>query len=432
MNKRRYYLIMCLCLWWGTAQAAGPFGKQLVLPWGMTKNLSGLSELSSSALTNQVRRSAQASLIKEYNASLTPLNSAYVLQTQQELSQLRRQLASLNQSRSAVSAVAPAPVSAALAADEVTAPAHLHPYLSGTFQAHDVSETVKDRFSGTLFEVDGKMFGAVAAHVFDRGEQEVVQLNRTFMADIYRDGHFVSVPAQAVLISPLFDVALVKFNPKDEGLLDKPFVLARNELSLGQTLSSHGFVGQREIVDIANRVVVERTPLSFRTTMPLAQDRRHGLCGSAVVNEQGLLAGIHTGSTRKINAQEDVAYAVPADVLYKLARSYEQQDDTKFELNFDGHIVPMLSNEYLSKVMLFDEAGDELWGGRSSSYFSYKLLRTKIAEYKPRYVEFTIGRAGWKNSYSPYLNYEPSVRTVRYELPVVSPTNAGEIRPISD
>lgn len=426
MKKRRYYLIISLCLCWGTAQAGGPFGKQLVLPWGVTKNLSGLSGVSSAALSNQVRRSALSSLqLSGYNGLITPQNAAHVLQTQQELKKLRGQLQlpEVPAFSPAVSLSAPAVQPVAPAAT----PGLAHPYLSGTFQARDMSALVPSRYSGTLFEVDGQIFGAVAAHVFDRGDQEVVQLNRIFMADIYRDGHFVSVPAKAVLINPMFDVALVKFNPKDEGLLDKPFVLARSELSLGQTLSSHGFVGQREIVDIANRVVVERTPLSFRTTMPLAQDRRHGLCGSAVVNEQGLLAGIHTGSTRKINAQEDVAYAVPADVLYKLAKSYEQQDDTKFELNFDGHIVPVLSNEYLSKVMLFDEAGDELWGARSSSYFSYKLLRTRIAEYKPRYVEFTIGRAGWENSYSSYLNYEPAVRKVRYSL-----TDDGSVGPNAD
>lgn len=428
MNKRYYYLVICLCLWWGTAQAAGPFGKQLVLPWGV-KNVSGLSGVSSSALSGQVSRSVQASLqISGYHGLVTPLNATHVLQTQQELRQLRSQLASLNQSMSAVSAVAPSPVSMAPAADALTSPAHLHPYLTRTFQAGDVSDMVTSRYSGTLFEADGHVFGAVAAHIFGNSEQDLTRLNRNFSATMYRDGQFVTVPARAVFVSPLVDVALVEFNFKDKALLEQPFKLAHNTPFMGQTLSSHGFVGQQEIVDVENRVVVEQTPLAFRTTMPLAQNKRRGLCGSAVVNEQGLLAGMHTGSTRKTNAQEDVGYVVPADVLYKLAHHYQQQDEMKFELDFDGHKIYVGPNEYLAKLTLFDEQGNELWCGRSSDqYFSQKLVKTKIAEFSPRYVEFTIGRAGWENSYSSYLNYEPAVRKVRYSL-----TDDGSVGPNAD
>lgn len=415
MKKRCYYLIISLCLCWGTMQAGGPFGKQLVLPWGVTKNLSGLSGVSSAALSNQVRRSALSSLqLSGYNGLITPQNAAHVLQTQQKLEKLRSQL-----QLPEVPTFSPAASLSAPAVQPVTpaaTPGLAHPYLSGTFQARDMSALVPSHYSGTLFEVDGQIFGAVAGHIFGSGDEEITKINRSFIADIYHDGNFVSVPARAVVISPLFDVALVIFNPKDQALLGQPFQLARSGPELGQTLSSHGFVGQRQAVDINDRRVVAKTPLSFRTTMPIAQSLRRGLCGSAIVNKQGLLAGMHTGSTRKTNEQEDVAYAVPAEILYQLAQGYTLQDNRMFELNFDGHKFSIYPDEYLTKLTLLDAQNNVLWSGKSSSYFSYSLLRNKIAQLSPRYVEFVVGRVGWSSPYSSYLNYEPAVRKVRYEI----------------
>ena len=288
-------------------------------------------------------------------------------------------------------------------------------FTSGTFQARDMSSLAK--YSGTIFEVDGHVFGAVAAHVLGEADAEVTQLGRYFFADVYHDGKFVAVSAKAVVISPLYDVALVVFNNADKSVLNHPFTLDPRPLSIGQTLSSHGFVGEKEVTDINDRVVVEKTPLSFRTTMPRAQDCRRGLCGSAVVNDEGLLVGVHTGSTRKINPQEDVGYVVPSEILYKLARGYEQHEDAGFELDFDGHKIQLHPNEYLAKLTLFDEAGEVLWSGKSRSHFSHSLFKKLLEEHIPRYVEFTIGRADWLSPYSSYLNYEPAVRVVRYELP---------------
>ncbi len=408
MKKRYGYIVGCFILLGGLAASS-----YAVTPGGggsRIKNLGNLSKIktpSSAELTRSVQMGTQLTL--PFNDCSRALNSASV----KRVSQARQGVGSVRSSLEQSSLVLPSAVASrvsALAAPALTSSASAHPYLSGVFQAWN--EEGASRYSGTLFEVDGRIWGVVAAHVFGEGEQNIDILGRYFWADVYNDGTFTSVPARAVLISPLFDVALVAFDSKIVPLA-KPFTLDFGEVTLGQDLSSCGFIGMQQPVEVNNRRVVELTPLSFRTTMPIAQSFRRGLCGSAIIKEGWKLSGVHIGSTRKPNEQEDIGYGVPASALYKMVQNYAKPGSQMFELDFDGHKIYVGPDEYLSRLTLLDADERPLWEGWSHSYFSYKTLRTKVKELSPRYVQFTIGRV---DITLPQLKYEPVVRTVRYEI----------------
>lgn len=299
------------------------------------------------------------------------------------------------------------------------------PKAPGVFQARDLSSAAGQyTFSGTVFRDGDGTYGVIAAHVLGGLDRDPNQLGRVFVADIYYNGGFRSIVADAVFISPAFDLALVEFKPQDADLLDA-LELDTQLPQEGDFVSSQGFIRDRESIMLARRVT-EVSPFSFRTTMPWERESRRGLCGSRVTKlriENGrskkVITGVHVGSSRKgDNELDDIGYVAPAWQLKQMVEAY-RNGQAPFALTCDGTVLfEMQVDEYIHKIVLFDEYNQELDTikpalGLPSQRFFRNLLQAPLLHH----VEFTLGRRSFADPHSSFIVNEPAVRKVSYVLP---------------
>ena len=253
------------------------------------------------------------------------------------------------------------------------------------------------RYSGTVFALDynGKreIYGVVATHIVPSDEMDLIGVGRQFTAVVYHKGKPVQIPAQIVASSPvsMLDISLVKF-PADKEALLKPFTLGQAQD--GETLRSLGFA-QGRFAYVPNRKVIHNSHFSIRTTMPLARNRRSGLCGSALLNEKNELVGIHTGST--FNPSEDFSFATPANYLHDLVAAYHNKGISKIAFYVDENIsIRLNSDEYVTSIMLLDESERPLAEEDVSFRFSHSKVSTMLRQYpQSEYLKLTTKSIQW-------------------------------------
>lgn len=274
------------------------------------------------------------------------------------------------------------------------------PLTRATFLATEDPNIETNAFSGTVFKTvyngEEEIFGVVAAHAIATSAAELA-LKRNFTMLFFDGENMMEVPAEIVQLSSpsMLDVALVKFSPEAEAMF-QPLRISEVPVQVGDVLASQGFAGDID-VNIPNREITAVTPLSVRTTIPYARADRPGLCGSAVVNEEHELVGIHTGSTYSDEgAQFDVGYATNASFLNTLVEAYHNEGKATFPLIFNKQkIVDLNVDEYISYVALYDADGKVLWQKGFESKFSYSTVQKKIEELSPRSMTVTTRRATW-------------------------------------
>lgn len=281
--------------------------------------------------------------------------------------------------------------------------------LRATFQATETTAEATNPFSGTVFKAvyngEEEIFGVVAAHTIARTAGDKA-LKRQFTASIFDGENVVEVPAEIVQLSSpsMLDVALVKFAPEAESLFH-PLRISQVPVEFGDMLSSQGFAGATD-VNIPGRYAVEVTPLSIRTKMPYARDDRPGLCGSAVVNADQELVGIHTGSKWGRDVTDDVGFATNASFLNTLVEAYHNGGKASFPLILNKQKVADLNvDEYISYVSFLDEAGVVRWQKGFESKFSFKDVQEMLEIFNPRYLVITTRRAVWDES-APDILFE--------------------------
>lgn len=269
-----------------------------------------------------------------------------------------------------------------------------------TFQAVATTNEPTNPFSGTVFKTvyNGaeEVFGVVAAHAIASSARDRA-LNRHFTVGIFDGEKMVELPAEIVQISSpsMLDIALVKFSPEAEKLF-QPLRISDVPVKFGDVLSSQGFAKHKD-VNIPERHITKVTPLSIRTTIPFARDERPGLCGSAVVNADQELVGIHTGSSYdRQDAQFDVGYATNASFLNTLVEAYHNGGEAAFPLVLNGkNIIPLNVDEYISYVSFHNAEGKQVWQQGFDSKFSYSKVQEMLDIYSPRYITVTVRRAAW-------------------------------------
>lgn len=278
------------------------------------------------------------------------------------------------------------------------------------------SDGVEDTYSGTVFREGGKVYGVVAAHILAKEFDDLSRLMRTFFTDIWVKGERHTLTARAVFVAPVFDLALVEFKPEDAALLDAP------ELDIqlpqaGETVISQGFIGNQEPV-ILEREVRDVSPFSIRTNMPWPRTYRGGLCGSRIVNKSGKIVGVHAGSTRKGEDESvDFGLVAPAWQIKRMVEAYEN-GGASVTMTCDGkEMFELQVDEYVSRIVLFDENGKELWQGRPafgmlSPFLLHKLLKTENLFR----MELTLGRRYFPSPYSSYVAEEYAVRKIVYQV----------------
>ncbi len=270
-----------------------------------------------------------------------------------------------------------------------------------------------DQYSGVFFKVDGKIFGATAAHIFKNKQQS---LNKPLLMSVYNQGKWQAMVGEVVAINPMLDLALIGFESETASLIKDAFELETHVPRLGDKLSSHGFLPMNRPVDVPARTVLEHTPFSFRTSWPWPRVYRPGLCGSGVVNEEKKLVGMHIGSNRAEDADDDVGYVVPAWYLQMMARAYLNGGNETFPLIWnETKIGDLQANEYVSAITLKDENGKTLWKTELQPYFPYTQLREKVKELSPSMLDFTIQKMQLSSSV-PVGWYASPTRKIRYSF----------------
>lgn len=296
-----------------------------------------------------------------------------------------------------------------------------NPILRSIFQARESPTETTNSFSGTVFQTErnGKkeIYLAVAAHALNGGYHV---LHRNFIADIYRGaGKFVSVRAQIVQVSApsMLDIALAKVLEGEEYLV--PLTISRRAFGIGDTAISYGYAAQKLIV-IPNRTFLSETPLCIRTTIPYPRSQRMGLCGSALLDEEGKLLGVHTGSSYPdADERGDIGHATNAALLETLVEASHHNGEGTFPLILGGKkILDMPVMGYISYIRLFDETGKQLWQREFESKFGYDQVNEAISIFSPRYIEITTRRAFWEEDYllEVRASRDKSRRTYRYDF----------------
>ncbi|MBR4682595.1 MAG: trypsin-like peptidase domain-containing protein [Elusimicrobiaceae bacterium] len=252
-------------------------------------------------------------------------------------------------------------------------------------------------FSGTIFRAyDGKIYGVTAAHaIADHiGDQS---LQRSFTADVYVNGRFLSVPAEIIQVSApsTLDLALVKFPPEVESWLT-PFEISTAVPLPGDVLKTQGFSVNRALY-LSERPLLSKNLFYLRAVMELSPTQRRGLCGSPVINAEGKLVGVHIGSAEgKKTESMFVGYATQAVFLNSLVQAYH--NDGKLSVPFvllKQKIVDLNIDEYIAYVRLLDADGSVVWYKMLTSKFPYREVEEIATGFSPRYLEIAVGRVSW-------------------------------------
>ena len=299
-----------------------------------------------------------------------------------------------------------------------------NPFLHGIFQARENTIGPTNLFSGTVFQTEyngrKEVYIAVAAHALESGSYV---LGKEFIGDVYvGDGQFKPVHMKIVQPSApsMLDVAIGV--PLEGSEYLRPFTISKKKFSLGDGGISYGFAGGKVVI-IPHRDYASQTPLCYRTAMPYPRDDRMGLCGSALLNEEGELVGIHTGSTlSEIEEEKDIGHTTNSKMLNVLVDAYHHNGEGFFPLVLGGQkVLDLHVTSYISFIKLFDSNGKLLWQRDFKSKFAYDQVDHKIAVLSPQSIEFTVRRVQWDPAHPDKLleirgSRDLTRRTYRYDF----------------
>lgn len=280
------------------------------------------------------------------------------------------------------------------------------PYIKRIFQARpNGADPGPNKFSGTIVQVSyqGKkeIYGVIAAHTITSHVGERA-LGRLFTADIFVGERFISVPAEVVQVSApnTLDLALVKFPAEVEAQLE-PFEINPSEPNIGDIFQTQGFTHNSPVF-LPDRTLMSENALYLRVEMELSPFERRGLCGAPVI-EQGLLTGIHIGSTYgKAREPSYIGYATRAKFINTLVAAYHH--DTAADIPFElagQKIMNLKADEYISYVRLTASDESVVWYKMLESKFPSRTVEALINSFSPRYIDFVVSRVSWENNMLP-------------------------------
>ncbi len=270
------------------------------------------------------------------------------------------------------------------------------------FQAVPFSSGPSNTYSGTVFQTiyDGKreIYGVISTHALGSFYAPGGFLYRDFQAAFVIDGRPRMLPARVVQVSArqMTDVALVKFNPEDEAFL-RPLTLAKDAVSETEVYSQ-GFACGLPMTVPSRRIVEATSNLLIKTTIPVDEAERAGLCGSAVLNRRHELVGIHTGSSHHgQDPAADVGYVAPAHLLRRLVAAYHNGGRALIPVRLKGLNVAAINvDEYISKIELLDANGRLLWARETGAKFSARRAEEQLDRFpQARFARLSVGRSRW-------------------------------------
>ena len=242
-----------------------------------------------------------------------------------------------------------------------------------------------------------EIFGVIASHVLPESYYTFnASLKRVFHVQVKQlDGTVRLLEAEVVQISPrsMLDISLVKFSPQAQALV-RPLSLSDEPARINEPLFSYGH--RAGIPDKEERIVQNNSFISTRTDQNL-EGAREGFCGSPLLDIQGQVKAIHTG-TRSAKNTEDISYGTHAHFINLLVEAYHNQGQASYDLVIDGQNIAQLNvDEYISALYLFDETGKRVAQTNLEDKFSQSLL-LKMLEENPQaaYLQITSRKAHWE------------------------------------
>lgn len=259
------------------------------------------------------------------------------------------------------------------------------------------SEGKTGGFSVTAVEIDGEIFGVIASHVLPESYYTFhSSLQRNFHVSVKQpDGSERLLDAKVLQISPrsMLDISLVKFSPEAESLIH-PLTVSDQTALVNEELLSPGFAAATPQTE--KRHVQKNSFLSVRTDQNLVGDRQ-GFCGSPLLDANGQVKAIHTG-TKENKANPDISYGTHAQFIRLLVEAYHNDGQAVYDLVIDGHALAQLNvDEYISAVYLYDSNGKRLLQKNIEDKFSESLIRRALADNpQTAYIQLTSRKAQWE------------------------------------
>ena len=256
-------------------------------------------------------------------------------------------------------------------------------------------------YSVTIFETEmaGKreIFGLIPSHslpydYYHSGDS----ISKQFEVRVkLPDGSDRFFPAEVVQISPesMLDVSLVKLSPEAEAFVS-PLQLAETNASLNENLHSYGFAAAQETE--IDRTVNKESFLSVRTNQAI-EGSREGFCGSPLLDMQGRIKAIHTGTVEGNGVKPDVSYGTHVSFIRTLLEGYYNDGVAKYDLILNGHAVANLNvDEYISAFYLFNEQGKRIVQQNFDGKFSQSTILNAIKDNpEAAYLQLTSRTAQW-------------------------------------
>ena len=213
------------------------------------------------------------------------------------------------------------------------------------FLLRDATNTYKTPFYASGFVIEeifeGKrcLWGVTAKHITDL-------FDSAFEAVFYVNGKPVVVPVQVEFAGAQagLDLSLLKMTLPAEGISPLPI---GQDLQPGQMLHSYGY-SRAQFYHAPARKTLKNTPQRVYTSYAfLPHSPASGYCGAPLVNAQGKLAAIHTGST----GDKSSSFAVPASELHTLLAAYRGRKEGERPLLFNGEKIGSLkANQVIFSV----------------------------------------------------------------------------------
>ncbi len=265
----------------------------------------------------------------------------------------------------------------------------------------------------TRYQGQEEIFGVLPSHALPNDfSHRYDSVGKEFQVLVKQaDGTEKPLHAQVVQISPqsMLDISLVKFDPQEEHLL-VPLRLADTPAQLHEILFSYGFAAGHET--FITRNVNSQSFLSVRTNQAI-EGAREGFCGSPLLDMNGDIKAIHTGTKELGHAQEDVSFGTHVTFIRKLVEAYHNGGQADYDLVLDGQTLANLQvDEYISAFYLYDENGKKLLQHNVEDKFSQTVLLKALRQHpQARYLQLTSRKAQWNEEDDiPILKEERSGR----------------------
>ncbi len=177
------------------------------------------------------------------------------------------------------------------------------------------------------FQDKNYVWGITAKHIGDLYDGPIE-------AVFFVNNRPIVVPVQIAFTGAQYgiDISLLKLDIP-AGIL-KPLSLGQDP-QVGETLHSFGYARGKFYPLSSRKVLRTGTNRIFTSYAFSSIASGSGYCGSALVNEQGLLSAIHCGSI----PDKSASFAVPVSNLRTLLAAYHGLQQGQRELRFNGHLI---------------------------------------------------------------------------------------------